>query len=148
MGVGEGRFYKGRDEGHRWYTFLNARHSIWMVSVIPFSKTKHSQYPPPKAENVGSKLRMSFLFSLLHILSFAKDKQCLHSKWTFCLAWKFRGALDFATWNLWRSVLCAKAKSSHLSDGCSGSLRHTNPHVCIAGWLVGVMKCFASATLI
>lgn len=96
-----------------------------------------------KAENLAFKLRMSFLlFSLWQILSCAKDKLCLHSKWTFCLAWKFRGALDFATWNLWRSVLCAKAKSSHLSDGCSGSLRHTNPHVCIAGWLVGVMKMF------
>ena len=80
---------------------------------------------------------MSFLFSLLHILSWAKDKLCLHSKWTFCLAWKFRGALDFATWNLCRSMLCTKAKSSHLSEGCRGSFRHINPLRCRAGWLAG-----------
>ena len=42
MRVGKERFYKGRDGGHRGYSFSNARHSIWLVSVTPFLVNSHT----------------------------------------------------------------------------------------------------------
>ena len=50
---------------------------------------------------------------------------------------KVFGAIVFVAWwsMLRRSRLCAKAKNRHLSEGCSGPLRHTNLQVYRAGEL-------------